>query len=425
MNKPTHQNFGEADQAKLIELRRVKFLATGILFLCFLVMIAAKVLEVHYPYLAFVAAFAEAATIGGIADWYAVVALFKRPLNLPIPHTAIIPSNQHRIGDNLGRFIESNFFEKEIVSAKLKEIDFANEIANWLSDKQKADDLARFITKLIPQLLDALDASGIREFAADRVKIQLEKTEVAPVATQLLDAFVSDGKHQRLMDDLIVALHKFLNDEVAIETIRSRVQQELPSLLYIIQADGIILRKVIKAAGSLLDEIKDDPDHPLRDEFEKFLKNYVRRIKRSKRFAKRVEGMKNEILSRPEFADIADRLWNTVVEYIRDDVSKDDSSTVKRLSELFMDIGGNLKNAGDLRTDINREMVRVLSALVVSQKTEVASFISSQVKSWDFAQLTLLIEANIGKDLQYIRFNGMIIGGFAGLVLHTIIVMIS
>ena len=418
-------HLSDSEKTKLVELRRVKLLATGVLVLCFLVMIGANMLEARWPAMAFLAAFAEAATIGGIADWYAVVALFKRPLNLPIPHTAIIPANQERIGDNLGRFIESNFLSKETVGAKLKEVRFADEISAWLSDETKSQELARFVAKLMPQLLDAIDHSGVREFAAQRVKEQLQQTEVAPMATKLLDAFVKDGRHHKLMDDLISALHKFLSDEVAQETIRQRVQKELPSLLYIFQAEGMILRRVIKAASSLLDEIRDDPDHPLRDEFEKFLVDYVKQIKRSKRFASRVESMKGDILARPEFSGIADRLWNTITEFLREDVTKPNSATVKRLSDLFVDAGQNLHNADDLKTEIDAELSRIFAALVEAQKSSVSAFISGQVKSWDFAQLTLLIEANIGKDLQYIRFNGMIIGGFAGLTLHVITQMIT
>lgn len=418
-----------ADESlKLEELARIKRLATGVLILCLVVLAVAKVLEARWPDLTvigYVAAFAEAATIGGIADWYAVVVLFKHPLNLPVPHTAIIPSNQGRIADNLGAFIERNFLSKETVAEKLREIAFADEISRWLSDSRKSEELARFVGKLIPQLLASIDQSGIRRFAAGRVRNQLEKTEIAPIAANLLDAFVKDGRHNRLMDDLIVALNRFLNDEAALSSIRKKVQEELPSLLYIVQAEGPILRRIVKAASSLLDEIRNDPEHELRDEFERFLVKYVRHIKRSKRFSKRAERMKAELLDRPEFAEIAERMWVSLRTYVEDDVSKDDSVVIGRLGEMFIDIGKTLSNEPALKQEIDRELVKVLSALVENQKSSVSAFISEQVKGWDFAQLTLLIEANVGKDLQYIRFNGMLVGGIAGVVLHTVIKLIE
>ncbi len=414
---------------KLVELARVKRLATIVLVLCFVVMVLTKIAEARWPeqasWLSFVSAFAEAATIGGIADWYAVVALFKRPMNLPIPHTAIIPNNQARIGDNLGRFIEKNFLSKETIGSKLAEIKFADEIAKWLSTPAKSEELAQFAAKLIPQLLDAIDHTGMKTFAANRVQEQLAKTEVAPIAARLLDSFVNDGSHQKLMNDLIAALHKFINDDVALEAIRLKVHDELPSMFNFFRTDALILRRIVKAGSALLDEVKNDPEHEMRAEFEKFLKDYVRRIKRSKRFANRVEEMKRDILARPEFADIAERLWKSLRKYLKDDVKKDDSATVRRLTSMFVDIGKNLKKEKALKKEIDSEMVRILSSLIEKQKSGVSKYVSEQVKAWDFAQLTLLIEANIGKDLQYIRFNGMVIGGIAGVILHSILLLVG
>jgi len=422
---PLAQHLSEEEQGKLRDLARMKRRATLALVLCLAVLMVAKAFEKDYPFLAYVAAMAEAAAIGGIADWYAVVALFRRPLGLPIPHTAIIPNNQHRIGDNLGRFIERNFLERGTIKGKLREIDFAGEMAAWLSTPDKANEFSRFIAKLVPQLLDAVDQTGMRSFAAQRITNQLEKTEVAPIAARVLDSFVNDGRHQKLLNDLIAALNKFLNDEKALETIRQKVHEELPSLFNFFRADALILQRLVKAASALLEDVKKDPNHELRDEFERFLKDYVKRIKKSKRFANRAEQIKTDLLARPEIADIADRLWTSLKTYLRDDVAKEDSSTVDRLTAAFVDIGETLSHETALREEINNEMVRILGSLIEHQKSGVALFISDQVKKWDFDQLTVLIEANIGRDLQFIRFNGMVIGGLAGLVLHIILVALG
>jgi len=422
---PLTQQLSETEREKLKDLSRMKRRATFALVVCLAILIAAKAFEKDYPFLAYVAAMAEAATIGGIADWYAVVALFRRPMGLPIPHTAIIPKNQHRIGDNLGRFIERNFLERETINTKLQEIDFAGEMAGWLSTPEKAQELSRFIAKLVPKLLDAVDQTGMRSFAAQRITSQLEKTEVAPIAARVLDSFVNDGRHQKLLNDLIAALHKFLNDERALETIREKVHEELPSLFNFFRADTLILQRLVKAGSALLDDVKKDPNHELRDEFEVFLQDYVKRIKKSKRFAKRAEKIKTDLLARPEIADIAQRLWNSLKTYLSEDVKKQDSTTVERLSAAFVDIGQTLSKETALREEINSEMVRILAGLIEHQKSGVATFISEQVKKWDFDQLTVLIEANIGRDLQFIRFNGMVIGGLAGLVLHMILVLLG
>ncbi len=409
-----------AEIEKLRQLNRVKVMATLVLIACFLVMVAAKMLEHHYPAFAFVAAFAEAATIGGIADWYAVVALFKQPLNLPFPHTAIIPRNQHRIGDNLGRFIESNFLAPEPVNEKLREIDFAGEISTWLSDRTRARSLASFGGKLVPQLLQSVDERGLVHFATQRVTGQIAKTDIAPLLGNVVQTFIQGGRHQKLLDDLIKALHRFLNDDETLEVVRTKVKQELPVMFNVIGADTLILRRIVRAASELLDEIKDDPDHPLRTEFEAFLITYLDRTRRTKAFAKQVEQVKQTMLARPELEEAAEHLWRGLKAYVLEDVQSNGSVLVERLADMFVEIGTTLKDEPNLRRDINEGMVIVLSNLVEEQRGSIATYVAEQVKGWDMKQLLVLIEVNVGRDLQYIRFNGMIIGGCVGVVLYLV-----
>ncbi|MDG1971376.1 MAG: DUF445 family protein, partial [Paracoccaceae bacterium] len=313
------------DRRKLDELRRIKFLATTVLVVCFFTLIITKLLAANYPSLATIAAFAEAATIGGLADWYAVVALFKRPMGLPIPHTAIIPRNQDRIADNLGAFIEENFLAAGPVRQKLQEVDFADEMIKWLSDRGRSASLASFVAKLAPQMLHAVEETGLKGFASERVATQLKQTDMSPVVMEVLSGLTKDGRHQQLMDELVDALHRLLSNEDAIEAIRKRVAEEMPSALIIFRADEAILRRILKTAGALLEELKANKGHELRDEFESFFKKYVRRLKRSKTFAKRIDTMKSQLLERPEVTGMANQLWATLVEFVETDVAADDS----------------------------------------------------------------------------------------------------
>ncbi|MFK7836533.1 MAG: DUF445 domain-containing protein [Sulfitobacter sp.] len=403
---------------RLAALNRIKMLATLVLLGCFLALIVTKVLEAQFPSLAIVAAFAEAATIGGIADWYAVVAIFKRPLNLPFPHTAIIPNNQHRIADNLGGFIENNFLAKEPVEAKLREIDFAGEMSHWLAAPERAQSLSRFIVRLVPQLLATIDEKGLVRFASERVSGQLARTDIAPLVGDVMTSFTKEGRHQRLLDEVITAMHRFLNNEDTLEVIRGKVQRELPLFFNILQGDRLILNRLVHAATELLDEIKADKEHPLRGEFETFLKDYIRRTKRTKTFAKRVEALKQQLLARKELAQAAESIWENLRRYVLDDVEREDSVLMTRMTDLFVDIGTKLEGEPDLRRDINEGMVTVLSNLVAEQRGNISLYVAEQVKSWDIQQLLTLIEVNVGRDLQYIRFNGMIIGGFVGVLLY-------
>ncbi len=406
------------DAAKIVALRRTKLIATGALVLAFALFLVARSMQNIHPAIGFVAAFAEAATIGGLADWYAVVALFRHPLGLRIPHTAIIPENQNRIADNLGRFIEVNFLAPEPVKQKLSEVDFASLVADWLSNIERAEGLSRFVGRLVPQALAAIEQSGLRGFVTQRMLAQVEKVEVAPLAAELLSAFTDDRRHQRLFDEFTKVMGKFLSDDKALAALREKIREELPSVFNLFRADAYLLKRIVKSASTLLDEVREDPDHPMRAEFDRFVKRFIERLRNSKDYARRAEKMKRDFLARPELAELTGEMWKSLRLFIEQDAAADASMIRKHLSAMFVEVGRQLARDPKVRADMNQGFVVALSAFVESQKSGVSAFISEQVKRWDLAQLTRLIEINIGRDLQYIRFNGMIVGGLAGLALH-------
>ena len=404
--------------AKLSALRRTKFIATASLALCILIFALAKSFEGRFPWLGFVAAFAEAATIGGLADWYAVVALFKRPLGLPIPHTAIIPANQTRIADNLGRFIEVNFLAPEPVREKLAEVDFSALVADWLADPGRAAGLSHFVSRLVPQTLAAVEQSGLRGFVTSRMLEQIDKIPLAPLFADLLSTLTDDRRHQKLFDEFIKVIGRFLNDEQALATMREKIREELPSLFNLFRADAYLLKKIVASAGSLLDEVRADPDHPMRGEFDRFAETFIERLRTSKQYARRAEKLKRDFLERPELKALAGDMWASLSLFIEQDAKAPNSMIRAHLTEMFVEVGRHLADDAQIRADMNQGFVVALASFVDSQKSSVSKFIADQVKRWDLAQLTRLIEMNIGRDLQYIRFNGMIIGGIAGVVIY-------
>lgn len=404
--------------AKLSALRRTKLVAAAALALCVAVFALAKSFEHIHPWLGFVAAFAEAATIGGLADWYAVVALFRRPLGLPIPHTAIIPENQNRIADNLGRFIEVNFLAPEPVREKLAEVDFSALVADWLADTERAAGLSRFVVRLVPQTLAAIEQSGLRGFVTSRMLEQIEKVPLAPLAAELLSALTDDRRHQKLFDEFTKVIGRFLNDEKALATMREKIREELPSLFNLFRADAYLLKKIVASAGSLLDEVRADPDHPMRAEFDRFAQGFIEKLRTSKQYAKRAEKLKRDFLARPEVTGLAGEMWASLSQFIEQDAKAPNSVIRAHLANMFVEVGRHLAGDAQIRADMNQGFVVALASFVESQKAGVSTFIADQVKRWDLAQLTRLIEMNIGRDLQYIRFNGMIIGGLAGVLLY-------
>lgn len=410
----------DRDKERAASLRRIKVAATLLLLFTAALFGVARYFEPQHWAWGYVAAFAAAATVGGLADWYAVVALFRRPLGLPIPHTAIISRNRDRIADNLGVFIEDNFLAPEAVEKKLGEVDFAAQVAEWLSDRERSAALAGFVMRLIPQTLSAIDQSGLRGFLGERIKAEMERVEIAPLAAGLLSAVTEKGRHQRLLNELLGALQKLLGDQDTLDSLREKIRAELPALFNLYRADAYLLRKIVASTTSFIDEARADPDHPLRREFDGFLQGFIVRLRNSTEFAGRAQSFKRELLARPEVVALAEGAWESLRTFLDKDAASSNSQVRQQLEAMLVDVGGQLARDPAIRAEINRGMVRVLGEFVQSQKSGIGSFIADQVKSWDIEMLIGRIELTVGRDLQYIRFNGALIGGLAGLALHAI-----
>ncbi|MDE5440021.1 DUF445 family protein [Bradyrhizobium sp. CSA207] len=408
------------DTERAAELRRVKALATLVLASTLGLFVVAKWLLPVHPVFGFIAAFAEAATIGGIADWYAVVALFKRPLGLPIPHTAIIQSNQARIADKLGEFIQVHFLEAGPVEAKLKEIDFGSFVADWLRDRKRSDDLARFALRLLPEAFSATESSGLMTFIVRRMSSQLQAIDLAPLAAGTLRGFVAEGRHQILFDDLLRVMHDTLHQKETMAMIRDKVRAELPTLLRLYRADKFLVNKIVASATAFFDEVRADPKHPFRGEFDRMVLTFVDRLGTDRAYIDRIDGLKRDLLARPELADLARTVWANTRSFIERSASGETQVLQHHLAGVFVSAGEALAGDAELRGEINKGLVTVLRSVVADQKSGVSTFISDQVKSWNMTQLISLIEINIGRDLQYIRFNGSLIGGLAGLALYSV-----
>jgi uncharacterized membrane-anchored protein YjiN (DUF445 family) len=420
MTRPAQFLFdAPGDLARAAELRRVKTVATAVLAATLALFVAAKLLLPIHPAFGFVAAFAEAATIGGLADWYAVVALFRRPMGLPIPHTAIIQSNQQRIADKLGEFIEVHFLEPAPVEAKLRQIDFGSFIADWLRDRKRSADLARFSLRLLPEAVSATETSGLQTFITRRIATQLQSIDLAPLAAGTLRAFVQEGRHQGLLDDILRIVHESLTQPQTMAMVREKIRGELPTLLKLYRADKYLVNKIVASATAFFEEVRSDSGHPFRGEFDRMVLSFIDRLGSDPSYAERIATLKRDLLDRPELSDLIRNIWSNARSFIERSASGETQVLQQHLAGMFAKAGEALKADSELRAEINGGLVVVLRTFVADQKSGVSSFISDQVKAWDMGQLISLIEINIGRDLQYIRFNGSLIGGLAGLGLYT------
>ena len=247
---------------------------------------------------------------------------------------------------------------------------------------------------------------------------EIEKVKIAPLAANLFAAFTDDRRHQKLFDEFTKVVGRLLNDEQALSSMRERIREELPSLFNLFRADAYLLTKIVASAGALLEEVRADPDHPARQEFDRFVHRFIDRLRNSKDYARRAEKLKRDLLTRPELGNLAQDVWGSLRAFIETDAKADNSVIREHLTSMFVDVGRHLSTDPQIRADMNEGFVVALSSFVESQKSGVSTFIADQVKRWDLAQLTRLIEINIGRDLQYIRFNGMLIGGIVGIALH-------
>src|SRR6516165_4656906 len=362
-------SFAPADAARAADLRRVKALATLVLGGTLALFVVAKLLLPVHPVFGFVAAFAEAATIGGLADWYAVVALFKRPLGLPIPHTAIIQSNQNRIADKLGEFIEAHFLEPGPVEAKLRQVDFGSFIADWLRDRKRSADLARFTLRLLPEAFSATETSGLMSFIIRRLSTQLQSINLAPLAAGTLRGFVREGRHQILFDDLLRVTHDTLTRKETMAMIREKVRAELPTLLRLYRADKFLVNKIVASATAFFEEVRNDPKHPFRGEFDRMVLSFVDRLGTDQAYIDRIDGLKRDLLARPELADLARTIWANTRSFIERSAAGETQVLQHQLARMFVTAGEALASDAELRGDINKGLVTVLSSFIAEQKS--------------------------------------------------------
>ena len=325
---------------------------------------------------------------------------------------------RNHIADKLGEFVEGHFLDAGPVETKLREIDFAALIADWLGDRKRSAALARFALRLLPDALEAAQSSGLGTFVSRSLQAQLQSVDLAPLASGMLRAFVAEGRHQRLLDDLLAALHGVLNKPETLAAIRQKIRAELPSLLKLYRADAFLLKKIAASGTAFLDEVRADPHHPFRGEFDRLVLSFIERLESEPTMVAELDNLKRNLLARPEFGALVEHLWSNIRIFVNRSAAGETSVLQHRLAKLFGETGAHLAAEPEMRAEINHGIVAVASRVIVEQKRGVAIFIADQVKAWDMGRLIDLIEINVGKDLQYIRFNGALIGGLAGLSLY-------
>ena len=406
-----------ADLERRTALRKMKFFATGLLVLATVAFLVFRSLEDTHGWAGYVRAFAEAAMVGALADWFAVTALFRHPLGLPIPHTAIIPNRKDQIGRSLGEFVQTNFLTREVLNERLSGAHVGKRLGDWLADEEnsvKAGEAASDALRGSLEILDDRDVSSALETLVER---RVRATPIAPLMGKAIDLAVEGGHHQRLLDAVLTGLGSFLDDNRA--TFRARLDQESP--WWIPDAiDDRLFTKIYNAVHSFLADVGSDPDHEVRKSIEVRVVAFAQRLRDDPQLLAKGEELKTELLAHPDVRAWLGSLW---AEMKRNTISALDdprSELRQRIDRSLANLGRRLASDDQLQAKVDDWVARAAGHVVDHYRGEVAELISGTVAKWDAKATSERIELQVGRDLQFIRINGTIVGGLAGLVIYSV-----
>ena len=378
-------------------------------------------------------AFCEASAVGAIADWFAVVALFRHPLGLKIPHTAIIAQGKARIADGLAGFVRDNFLDPQTLLARLAVFDPARRLGEWLTDPQRLPFWVGQARRWALGLLESFDDQRLREATLALIAEQFRRWDAAPTAGDVLGLLTQNGRHHQLLDAGLLQLSKFLaQDEVKAQVSQlmlRHARREWPKIVATLEvvanvpnlADSLADRLSV----SILDEVHDmlaQPDHPVRLRYEQWLKDFVQRLRNDPELAASVSQMKERAIADPAMQAFVASLWTDIRELLRRDLASEDSTLARYVERGLRAIGQKLADDDSLRGAINEHVLSAAAHLAGDLRAGITRHIAQTVKAWNDEQLVRELELSVGRDLQFIRINGTLVGGLIGLALHALAV---
>lgn len=398
-------------------LARMKGRATGLLLLATAIWVASSLLLSRHPWLAYVRATAEAAMIGGLADWFAVTALFKHPMGIPIPHTAIVAARKDQIGRSLGNFVSRHFLSRDVLAARLASLHVAEHLAKWLAVPENSRTLARHAAAGLANGARMLADEDVQQLIDRVIEERIRKTEVAPLLGQMLSLLTAGDRHQELLDEAIGLLARAVDQNQ--ELIRERIEEESPWWIPGV-VDDRIHRKIVTGLDNTLTAVRDDPDHPLRRRFDDALANFVRKLNESPEVRARAERIKLEILDREAVRHFSSSIWEDAKAALFRYAEAPNAFAPTAIERGLVTLGEAVARDEALLARIDALIADVALHLVDRYQGEVAQLIAQTVTSWDPEVTSDRVELAIGKDLQFIRINGTIVGGLAGLVIYVL-----
>jgi len=400
--------------------RAMRRFATGLLVAMAGLFLLARHYSGAHPAWGYVLAFAEAAMVGGLADWFAVTALFRHPLGLPIPHTAIIPENKDRIADTMAGFLRTNFLTAAVVSRRMKGMNLALAAGNFLAEPSGGGEsrIRAGAAELFAQTLESLDPERLGGQVKAGLKSQLDKLEVAPLLGQMLAAGIADKRHLPLLEALLrwAGLTLEANEDL----VRSVIHERANALLRLTGLDERLANSVLDGIYKLLAECIVDPDHPLRRKVEEGLEQLAHDLVHDRATRARIEKMKRELLDNPALARWWEGVWERIRRALIETARNPDAALAGQLGSALSELGKALREDSALQAQINRFARRTAVGVATRYGGQIVQLVSETVKRWDTRTVTGRIEGAVGRDLQFIRINGTLVGGLVGVAIHLI-----
>jgi uncharacterized membrane-anchored protein YjiN (DUF445 family) len=409
---------GKVDDAERERrLATMKRNAALMLVACAVVFGIALALEDTWPWLGYVRATAEAAIVGGLADWFAVTALFRHPMGIPIPHTAIIPARKDRIGRTLGRFVENNFLSREVITRRVAGMRPGEKVARWLTLPDNTRRIARHVGASVVAAAQVLEDEEIMDAIERPIAARVRAVKAAPFLGKVLAVLTADGRHQEILDEALRLAAKAAQDNE--ELIRRRVTEESPWWVPDV-VDSKIHEKIVTGIENTLTEVAVDPYHPLRARFDEAMERFIRDLQRSPATIARAEAIKEDILAHPALREFAGSLWSDAKAALVRQADAPNAAELGPVPRGLQTLAQAVLDDPALLEKVDRWIVDALVAAVDQYRHEVGQLIEDTVGRWDPDVTSRKIELAIGRDLQFIRINGTIVGGLVGLLLYTL-----
>jgi len=399
-------------------VRGMRIMATGMLVAMAAIFLIANGYDEQYPVLGFVKAFAEAAMVGGLADWFAVTALFRHPLGLPIPHTAIIPRNKDRIGDTLAQFLQDNFLTPSVVARRMRRLDVAGAIGRFLGNPPGEGRMREGASRLVANILESLDQERLGGMVKSAVSSRLRSMEVSPLIGQSLEAAITDERHVPVLDAVITWVGRTLDANE--DMIRRMVHDRTNFMVRLAGLDSKIADSLIDGLRRLTIDMAVDADHPLRAKAEEGMAQLAWDMRYDPAMRVKVEEVKNQIVENKAMSDWVEGLWENARASLLKAARDPDAVMAGKFGEAMRQLGETLQHDAQLKSTINTFARRAVVGAVASYGSGIVALVSDTIRGWDAQTITDRLEGAVGRDLQYIRINGTLVGGLVGLIIHTV-----